>query len=237
LLKNKKYKIKCKGVEYRWWSRPDNGQSHAINQGFEIAKGDILAWINSDDYFEPGTFEFIKERFKQNFAIDLIFGDGYTVNEGNKKKELIQATLTDYASQLKRGCTIFQPSAFFTKKIIRRVGLLDESLHYTMDYDLWLRILKRGKAMHFPKVLSNFRKWEDSKTVSQSGNFLLERKKIYKKYGGNLIDQEIISRIKNKVRFINYLKRRFPKFHQKCKNIFYFFIDKLRYKNNIKYDS
>ena len=153
LLKIKKYPIKCEGINYRWCSEKDRGQSHAINKGFKIAKGDILAWINSDDFYEPNAFKFIIKKFRENPKVNLIYGNGYTIKK-NKNKMVSNIKAGNIKILLRGKCFIFQPSTFFTKKIIDKIGMLDESLHYAMDYDLWIRIFKNSKAFFSPKILS-----------------------------------------------------------------------------------
>jgi len=236
LLKIKKYPIECRGINYRWWSKKDNGQSHAINKGFKIAKGDILAWINSDDYYEPGAFEFIMKKFKENQGVDLIYGNGYIINEKSKIKTSTNKKAGNIKILLQGKYYIFQPSAFFTKKIFNKTGMLDENLHYAMDYDLWIKIFKNSKTLFSSTILSNFRIWENSKTGSQQKNFSLDRKKIFIKYGGNIIDQENIYKIRNKIPFLNYFSKKNFKIYKITKSIFYFFIDKLKYKSNKKFD-
>ena len=227
LLKTKKYPIKCKGINCRWWSRPDKGQSNAINQGFKIAKGDILAYINSDDYYEPRALKVTLKKFKENPDIDLIYGDGYKVKDKTKKlKKTIPGTFNDF---LRRKIYIFQPSAFFTKNIIQRVGLLDEDLHYAMDLDMWLKILKNGKALHISNILSSFRLWDDSKsTPINRKKILKERKKIFKKHKGNIIDPIKIDRIINNKISKQVRKKSFT-LYKIYKNVIYFLSDKLHY--------
>lgn len=221
-----------KRIEMRWRSEPDSGQSNAINKGLKMAKGDILGWLNSDDYYESGALDKIARVFTDNHDVDLIFGNGYIVDEKKQIVKSVESVLTTCEEQLKRGCTVFQPSAFFTRRIINQIGLLDENLHYVMDYDLWLRIMRVGKVLHVPSYLSNFREWDNSKTVAHYEKFLTERKMIYKKYGGNMLDREIICRIKDKFIVINLIKRRFPRFYILCKRILYFFIDMFHYKKD-----
>lgn len=225
LLKKNKYPIKCRGIEYHWWSRHDKGQSDAINQCFKIAKGDIIAWINSDDYYEPRTFSIIMEEFKKNPTIDLMHGNGYKLYTNGKKKEIKEREIKNFEELLRRNIYIFQPSVFFTKNIIKKVGLLDENLHYAMDMDLWLKILKNGHIMHINKFLSNFRVWEEAKSVYRNqSKFAKERKKIFKKYGGNIIDPVIIERIiKNK--FSRQLNEFSPTLFKFYKNTVYYFTD------------
>ncbi|MDA2922364.1 glycosyltransferase [Patescibacteria group bacterium AH-259-L07] len=167
LLKTKRYPIKCKGVEYRWWSHKDKGQTYAINKGLKIAKGDILSWINSDDFYEPGAFAYILEKFKKNPHVDLVYGDCYFINQRGGKKILRKSKQETLESLLTQDYSIYQPAAFFTKRIIQKIGFLDQNLHYAMDYDLWIRILQQGKGLYLPKVLSNFRVGEHSKTGLQ----------------------------------------------------------------------
>jgi glycosyltransferase involved in cell wall biosynthesis len=231
LLKNNQYPIKCQGVNFRWWSRPDKGQSNAINQGFKIAKGDILAWINSDDYYEPGAFSIIAKEYKSNSDADLIYGDGNAVNE---KGEFIKKVISKeggYETFLKRGWTIFQPAAFFSKKIINKIGGLDESLHYAMDYDLWLKILRQGQAIHIPEVLANFREWNESKTSSDQQKFLAERQKIFKRHGmDNKVDPKKYYNMIIKIPGFNFLKEKMPFVYNFFKRIFHYFVDKINVK-------
>ncbi len=233
LLKTKKYPVKCRGIEYRWWSKPDRGQSHAINQGFAIAKGDILAWINSDDYYMPDVFSLVARIYKKNPDTDLIYGDGCVVNESANKKKIATYSSVSLEKLLQGKCYIFQPSTFFSKKILNKVGPLDENLHYAMDYDLWIRIFKNGKTLYVPKTLSSFRIWEKSKSGSRQKKFLSDRKKIFKKYGGAVIDPESIQRIKKRMPFMNYINKKYPRLYGAFKKIFYIFINKINRLNKI----
>ncbi len=231
LLKIKKYPIKCKGINYRWWSKKDNGQSHAINKGFKIAKGDVLAWINSDDYYESGAFEFIMKKFKENQGIDLIYGDCYFVNN-NKKiiHRTKQGNFLDFTTFTGKDLYIYQPSTFFTKYVIKKIGLLNENLHYAMDYDLWIRILKKYKILHIPKILSNFRVWEKSKTSTNEKNFAKEKKIVRKKYKLITMDKKTIKVITSNV-VPSIIRKKFPKFYNFFKFFFYYIANKIKYKN------
>lgn len=229
LLKTKKYPIKCNGIEYRWWSKPDKGQSDAINQGFKIAKGDILAWINSDDYYEPASFEFIIKKFKENPDVGLIYGDCYKIMESNSERIITKAKQGNFTKFLNTGRSFGQSSAFFTKKIFDKVSLLDENLHYAMDLDLWLRISKTSKILYVPRILSTYKFWSGCKSVIDENKFGLEIKKICEKYDKNFLSQRKILISLAQSNFRKYLKIKFPKFHQYCKNILYFFISRLNY--------
>ncbi len=230
LLKAKKYPIKCKGIKYRWWSRPDKGQSHAINQGFEIAKGDILAWINSDDYYEQNAFNIISNKIKENSQIDLFYGNIYFIDRNNEKsiKKTQQGTYTDFTTFTNKDLYIFQPSTFFTKKIVKRVGLLDEDLQYVMDYDLWVKILKNSQILYIPKILSNFRVWEGSKTYSHQKRFNYEKRIVNNRYCLPIINKRLVKKTTN-LYIVSFFRKKFPKIYNFIKYIFYRIANRIKY--------
>jgi len=230
LIKSKNYPIRCKGIEFRWWSKEDKGQSDAINQGFKLAKGEILAWVNSDDYYEPDIFETIIQIFRQNQKIDFIYGDGYIINNNEKLRKEARGLNAEVDGKNK----IIQPSTFFTKRVLDKVGLLDENLHYAMDYDLWIRIFQNAETFYLSEILSNFRIWEHSKSSSQQNRFFKERKKIARKYGGNLFDPIEIYKMRSHIPFLNYFNKKFNKSYCYLKKIFYFFVKRIRYNKNQK---
>jgi len=232
LLNTKEYPVKCMGIEYRWWSRPDKGQSHAINQGFEIAKGDVLAWINSDDYYEPGAFDYIAGKHRANPNIDLFYGDMYLIDAINKDKKTIKKTRQGNFKEMttlnNKDWYIYQPSTFFTMKIIKKIGPLEERFDYAFDYDLFIRIFKNGKTLYCPKKISNFRVWEKSKTFLQQKKFSEEKKEIRKKHSLPMVDPKTINRITSHPPF-SILRKNFPKFYKFCKKISYIILNRVRF--------
>ncbi|MEK7607397.1 MAG: glycosyltransferase family 2 protein [Patescibacteria group bacterium] len=184
ILKKNQFPIKCMGIEFRWWSKKDNGTVDALNKGFKEAKGDILAYIASDDFYEPNVFDIVLKRFQEDSSIVLVHGDCYFYYSKDKK-DLKYSTETSFVDLLKIKNVIFSPSTFFIKKILDKVGFIDESFEYAADLDLWLKISKIGKTSYVPHVLSNFRVWENSKSTLLSDKFLMrERKRLLKRYGG-----------------------------------------------------
>jgi glycosyltransferase involved in cell wall biosynthesis len=230
LLKKNQYPIKCKGIEFHWWSKKDKGQSDAINQGFKIATGKILAWINSDDFYEPGTFEYIKNISKKNPKIELFYGNMFVVNKKNDKTLKItrQGTYEDLVGFTGKDIYIMQPSTFFTNRVIKKVGLLDENLQYVMDYDLWIRILKDSPILYLNKTLANFRIWEKSKTTTQEKKFSEEKKKVRQKYGLTIIDKKLIKKLTEKKTFY-FFRRKFPNLYNFTKKTFYNIANRIKY--------
>lgn len=86
LLKNGQFPVACNGIEYRWWSHKDYGQSNAINSGLAVARGDVLAWLNSDDYYEDGALKKVATFFDLHPGFDLLYGSGFMVDEPGLKK-------------------------------------------------------------------------------------------------------------------------------------------------------
>ncbi len=134
---------------------PDDGQTQAINKGFRLADGEIIAWLNSDDMYGPGTLHQVALHWLESGADVLA---GICAEHRNHAFRVINkpsATNRDFnTAQLARifpcwfeGRFFFQPEVFFTKAILNKVGLLDESLHYAMDYDLWMRFAKAGAKL------------------------------------------------------------------------------------------
>ena len=127
-----------------WESTKDRGQSHAINKGLSKATGEILAWLNSDDKYEAGTFNFIANYFYQNKDVDLLYGD---VNIINKEGEIIKKKHeVDFDKAV--GCSIGfgliipQQSSFWRRKIYDTLGGVKEDFYYNMDGEYSLGYLK-----------------------------------------------------------------------------------------------
>jgi glycosyltransferase involved in cell wall biosynthesis len=161
-----------------WISEPDAGQSHAINKGLQRATGEIVAWINSDDQYCPGAFFTAAQYFMAHPDTGMLYGDLEIINSEDRvlfRKKYRPVNVDDLLS----GYPIPQSSAFFRKGVIRHVGLLDETLHYAMDFDLWMRIFSAYPVDHIPSFLSRFRIHANSKTVSQSIWFHIDQIEIF----------------------------------------------------------
>jgi glycosyltransferase involved in cell wall biosynthesis len=182
LLKKDLYLVKCKGITYRWWSHTDKGQAAALNQGFKLANGEIFAWINSDDFYTEGAFQKVAGAFQKEPTAAIVYGNGYTFFDSDGITIPVVTPKITYRRLLFRGCEIFQPSTFFTKKSFTEVGGIDETLSFAFDYDLWLKMLKRGKAFHSDAYLSSFRLWQQSKTATSSKKFIREEKIVLKRH-------------------------------------------------------
>lgn len=165
-----------------WVSEPDTGQSHAINKGVKRASGEIINWLNSDDYLEKGALNFIADQFG-NEHINVVCAHANLVND---QKTIKQSGGTNvYAGNLEKTIgwgRIDQPETWFRKAAWDRVGLLNTDLHYLMDREWWIRYLLTfgmGGIVESDRAVVNFRLHKDSKTVSQSDMFQKDHDAIY----------------------------------------------------------
>ncbi len=146
---------------------PDSGQTHAINKGFRKVSGEIVTWLNSDDFYLPGTFEKVASFFLENPEIDCVYGDMEIVDEETNLLCVKRCIPYDYKICLYTGCLIPQPASFFKKSVFERIGFLDEKQRYFMDYEFFTRMgynqLNFGTIRH---SLSAFRLHQLSKTVA-----------------------------------------------------------------------
>ncbi len=144
----------------QWKSERDNGQSAALNKALAIAKGEIVAWINADDFYEPNVFGTIGEFFRANPGKNVVMGDCNLLDETGRIFDKIINRERGF-DQLKKywvGKSIpTQPAIFFRRKLLQQHGLLDETLHYAMDYDLWMRFARDNYFHHLDIVAANYR--------------------------------------------------------------------------------
>lgn len=178
----KKYEDK---IAY-WCSEKDSGQSDALNKGFAKATGDVVAWINSDDYYEEGVFNDVLELFK-NPAVNIVNGDCTLFYTDGSPDWTDRSRKIDTRRMLRYWRTKFcppQPSIFFRKSVLDSVGKVDESLNFSMDLDLWLRMSLKYEFTYLNKVLSYYLIHGSSKSGSEGGfsKFMPEWKQVCLKY-------------------------------------------------------
>lgn len=154
-----------------WWcSEPDDGQSHAIAKGFARATGGILAWINSDDAYFPGTLKKVGRFFVEHPDVDVVTaGTAYTDVYGR-----ITSCYERPASKVwfaERGVMYYgQQAMFFGKQIYEQIGGIRLDFHYAMDTELLLRILLSGGKCGTFRGLCGFFRWHDAmKSIRRQG--------------------------------------------------------------------
>jgi len=180
--------------DLRWASEPDRGQSHALNKGFALAEGTVLGWLNADDAYEPDAVAQAVAAIRETGAA-LVYADVIRVNDnGVNPRRIRSRPIWDLWTELNDGNGIFSPAVFFTSEALRQVGDLDESLHLTMDYDLWLRIGKSFPVHHVDSVWAIQRIHDDAKTIRHYPDFWPERLAVSRRHGGRLVSPLLLRR-------------------------------------------
>jgi glycosyltransferase involved in cell wall biosynthesis len=150
-----------------WESRPDAGQADALIKGFARAKGTILGWLNADDVLIPGALSQAVTHLQANPATALVYGDAvYIDTEGRRLMPCRHVRPFDLGRLRYWSDYIVQPSAFFRRAAYEEVGGLDRSLHWALDYDLWLKLGARHRVAYLPRLWSGYRLQDESKTVN-----------------------------------------------------------------------
>ena len=169
-----------------WWvSEKDHGQTDAINKGFAHAKGEILAWINSDDTYESGAVSAAVEFLRGRPEVGLVYANTNFIDEKGRVIGRFPAAQTDYR-RLKRGYVhIPQQSAFFRADLWHKVGPLDPSFYFAMDYDLWVRLARLAPVKYVPYFWANFRLHSSGKTVAADDRCWPEMLKVHYRDGGS----------------------------------------------------
>ena len=153
-----------------WTSERDGGQSVAINRGFRRATGAIYGWLNSDDVFCPGALQAVASFWAAHPTCDFLTGEGAIVDgaSGLTEHYVKPAAYTfDDLLDYHRDKYLPQPSVFFSRDAFDRVGGVDESLYYVMDFDLWLRMRKLYPLHYLPRCLSLLRSHPAAKTTAR----------------------------------------------------------------------
>lgn len=150
-----------------WISEKDKGQADALNKGFAKATGDIFAWLNSSDIYNPGILHKVAEYWVRYPDCHFLAGDGEHVDSTDTKIEYYIKVKPYSFKELLHFCGgtyLPQPSVFFSREAFLQAGGLNPALYYTMDLDLWLRIVKRHQLHYLPICISKLRRHEDAKT-------------------------------------------------------------------------
>lgn len=176
----KEYETRLKYI-----SEPDHGQSDAINKGFRMAKGSIVAWLNSDDVYEPGCISHAVELMQAHPQAALLYGEGYIIDEAGTKVKAFEYTrdfslwaliyIWDY---------IMQPTTFFRADALKAVGYLNESLNWAIDWDLWIKLALRYDVLYTERFMACSREYRDTKTSTGSQKRLDEILGLMRRYTG-----------------------------------------------------
>jgi len=168
-----------------WISEKDAGQSHAINKGFRMAKGEIVAWINSDDTIQPGAVSHAVRAFRDFPDVGAVYGEGYQIDgDGNIKQRFPSTEPFNLWKLVYLSDYILQQTVYFRRSVLDDIGFLDESLKWGMDWDILIRIGKRYPLQYIPEYIGCLREHGDTKTATGGRERFRELARILRQHGG-----------------------------------------------------
>lgn len=167
-----------------WRSEKDAGQAAAINEGFASATGEILGWLNSDDFYLPQTFDFVTTQLDTGKA-QILVGNGINFFEDKEICWSSSVCIESKNYNLNLYDFIIQPSTFWTRKAWELVGNLNTEYNYAFDWDWFIRAKKLGVEFIFtPKYLSCYRYHSEHKTSTGDEKRIQELLRIISTYSG-----------------------------------------------------
>jgi len=159
----------------KYISEKDSGQSEAINKGFRLVKGEILGWLNSDDWYCEKALQKVEKYFKKHPDISIVYGDYAVSDKKGIILEVVKEIDFDRDIFLHGVNYICQPTVFFRREVLEKVGGLDEKLHLTMDLQFWLRVVHCGFNFgHIRSCLAVTRLHQESKSIKEKEKQLIE---------------------------------------------------------------
>lgn len=195
--------LKRYGDRLHWVSGRDAGQADAINKGIAKATGEVIAYLNSDDLYEPGALFAAGRHFAAHPECRWLTGLCRIIDEEDRE---VRRPITAWKNFLLRRFSyrillvtnpISQPATFWRRRVMDEVGLFDATQHYVMDYDFWLRAGRTSPPAVLQQYLAAFRVYASSKTSSSFLRSFRHELEVAKRYSS--------SRILNALHWLNYL--------------------------------
>jgi glycosyltransferase involved in cell wall biosynthesis len=152
----------------RWVSEPDEGQADALKKGMQAATGDIVGWLNADDYYLAGCFQTVAEHYDDHPETDVLYGNYRWVDaEGNVIQERRELDFDLFMLKYIDILYIPSESLFVHRRVLDDGELIDPSYEWSMDYEYILRLALQGYTFaHVDRFFSDFRWHDESKTMT-----------------------------------------------------------------------
>jgi glycosyltransferase involved in cell wall biosynthesis len=162
-------------------SAPDKGQADAVARGFEHSSGEIMAYLNSDDLLAPGALDFVARFFSAHPEVDAIYSHRVFIDEQNlvTRYWILPA---HHSWMMERWDYIPQETCFWRRRLYEKVGGIDTSFQFALDYDLFVRFMRAGRMERVNRFLGAFREHPSSKTTQQQGAHP-EVERVYQEHG------------------------------------------------------
>lgn len=159
--------------QLKFFSEKDKGQSHAINKGLKMTTGQIIGYLNSDDYLERRALLTVGKFFQKHETAKWVTGKCKVVNEKDQEVRKLITCYKNFLLKYIRSKTLYyiiqfisQPATFWRRSVIKTVGYFDEKLNYDMDYDYWLMLWQRHQLYFIDDYLASYRVHPLSKAVT-----------------------------------------------------------------------
>jgi glycosyltransferase involved in cell wall biosynthesis len=154
-----------------WWvSERDHGQAEAINKGFSRARGEYIAWVNSDDLYQPGAIQAAVEAFQAHPEAGMVYGDVLAVDAENNILNCMRYAQWGLA-ELMCFNILGQPAVFMRRSVLEKAGYLDTGYHYMLDTHLWLRMAQQAPLVYLPRVMAAGRFHAEAKNLAAAPRF------------------------------------------------------------------
>ncbi|MFA7359933.1 MAG: glycosyltransferase family 2 protein [Candidatus Kapaibacterium sp.] len=185
-----------------WISEKDKGAAEAINKGFKMASGDIVTWINSDDYYEKNILSKVNNYFFDDDKLDFLYGNR-SVLLPNENKLLTEKSSLLCANDLihMSADIVRQPCSFYRMSLLRKTGLLDDTLKLVFDYELFIRMFLLTTPFYVDDTLAIQRDYSTTLTRSNMRRQAIEIYKVSRKYGAKLLDPIMYTSVLKKILF------------------------------------
>jgi glycosyltransferase involved in cell wall biosynthesis len=181
-----------------WTSEPDQGQADAINRGLRMAKGEVVAWLNSDDVYLPGAISEAVEALAANPQAGMVYGDGIMVGSDLQVYDRHHYPQLDLVDLLAFE-VILQPAVFLRKSVLDEVGYLDESYDLILDHELWIRICSRHPIRHVSSYWALERTHQQAKTIALAEQFVAEAERLIRQSEQSDAYKEIVAANRERV--------------------------------------
>jgi len=177
--------LESAGPNVRWRSEPDRGQAHAINKAFADSSGEIVGWLNSDDaYFDSEVVADVVRFFDRHPEADVVYGHVARVSADGRVIYIIWVPPFAYGL-LRSMCFLEQPGVFFRRRAIEE-EFLDESFHFAMDWELWLRLGRARRFVRMSRIVAIDRIQPERKMKTQEAVLEADRARLGEMYGVRL---------------------------------------------------
>lgn len=213
----------------RWVSEPDGGQTQAIDKGFRMASGELVAWLNADDFYLPGALHAVAAAYRDAedaSKVGFLFGRGVRVDRAG-------GTLGDFwphapafdLSALRYGFDcILQPAAVMVRSALEAVGFLDEGLNWCMDYDLWMRLGESHRAIPVDHPVAASREYPETKSLSGGLDRIAEIARVIHRHAGVPVSPGVLYYLTTTLRILtgsDELRDLFTEDFRRCLELLY----------------